>query len=322
MEQSYFEWIEETNEPEFDEIRRRIESLWLRTPRGQRAEYEARLRSKRSTDFFSAYNELWYQHALEVGGIRCSLAEPTHAGSLPDWQLGGDHEPVAVAECYLRMQPVQARRNDDVQNRWFGKTFKKLRNKSIRLSIHERTCGVGQPSAQRLAKELDALAESSPVEQDLGTSRRLGRHRYDDPESGWHLDFTLILRTSQAPETFPQLLYTQCDGASWCQGEDLLEEALSRKSRQHSGALPVIICVGWNYFEHEPDFDNVCDVVAKKSSSFDTRGVCGVFWAREVYPWKATVPAPHLLHWGSSQSSRVVALWTGAATDVSTQLNV
>lgn len=316
VEGSYFEWIEEIQEPKFEEIRKRIESFWLRVPEAQRAEYTARLRSKRCTDFFSSYNELWYHQALEAGGFRCFPARVTTAGSLPDWYLAVGERPVAIAECYLRMQPEKDRRDDFVQRRWLDATFKKLKNQRIRLWIHERTCGPGQPSADRLARRLDALAESSPVEEDQRSIQKLGRHQYEDQESGWKLDFTLIVRRSTSTDSAPQLVYRQNDGASWCQGERLFKEALSRKSRQHSTTLPVVICIGWDYFEHEPDFEDVCDVVATKVASFENRGVCGVFWAREVYPWNASPAAPRLLHWRSERAAPLLACWKGEAIDI------
>lgn len=316
VEGSYFEWIEETQGPDFEEIRRRIESLLLKVPESLHDEYTARLRSDSCTDFFSAYNELWYHEALETGGIRCFPAQATTAGSLPDWHLAAGERLVAIAECKLRMQPEKYLRDDFVQRRWFDSTFKKLNNQRIRLWIHERTCGPGQPSADRLARKLDALAQSSPVEEDQGSIQKLGRHQYEDRNSGWSLDFTLIVRRSTLTDSVAQLLYFQCDGASPCQGEELFQKALSRKSRQHSATLPVVICVGWNYFEHEPDFEDVCDVVANKAASFDNRGVCGVFWAREVYPWNASPAAPRLLHWRSKQAAPLLACWKGEAINV------
>lgn len=314
---SYFEWIERTDEPKFEEIRQRMELLWLRVPEAQRAEYEARLRSKRCTDFFSAYNELWYHQALEAGGLRCFAPKSTSAGSLPDWQVGTNQGPAAIAERYLRMQPEKDLRADFVQRRWFDATFKKLKNKRIRLWIHERECGLGQPSADRLAKLLDALAKSSPAQEDQGSVLKLGRHRYEESDSGWLLEFTLIIRQSGSPNSVAQLLYFQCDGALCCQGEELFEAALSHKVRQHSAELPVVICVGWNYFEHEPDFEDVRDVVAKKAASFDKRGVCGVFWAREVYPWNPAPAPPRLLHWGAAEVDSVLNSWEGGVVDVS-----
>lgn len=313
---SYFEWIERTDNPEFEEIRQRVSSLWLRVPEAQRAEYKARLRSNRCTDFFSAYNELWYHDALKAGGLRCFAPENTSAGSLPDWQLTTDQGPVAIAECYLRMQPEKGLRDDFVQRCWFDAAFKKLKNKRIRLCIHKRVCGAGQPNAGQLAKQLDALAESSSVEKNLGSVLELGRHRYEENESGWQLEFTMIVLQSASSDSTAQLLYFQSGGVHRCQGEKLFEAALSRKARQHSSTLPVVVCVGWNYFEHEPDFEEVCQVVAKKASSSDNRGVIGVFWAREVYPWNSAPAPPRLLHWGSTGIAPLLGSWKGGVVDV------
>lgn len=313
---SYFEWIERTNDPKFEEMRRRIESLWLRAPESQRAEYETRLRSPTCTNFFSAYNELWYHHALEAGGLNCFAPEKTAAGSLPDWQVGSDDGPVAIAECHLRMQPDKDLRDDLVQRRWFDATFRKLKDKRIRLMIHERVCGTRQPSANRLAKQLEMIAASSPVQVDQGSEVDFGLHRYEEAKSGWQLEFTLVVRESASSDSVAQLVDIQSEGASWCQGKPMFEDVLSRKARQHTSTHPVLICVSWNYFEHEPNFDDVRSVVAKKASSFDVRGVCGVFWTREVYPWNPTPAPPRLLHWGSPGIEPILNSWRGVVVDV------
>ncbi len=317
VEGSCFEWIEKTDGPKFDEIRQRIESLWLRMPKGKRPEYSARLRSKRRTDFFSAYNELWYHQALEAGGLRCSPSETTPSGSLPDLLLAGDQGPVAIAECYLRMEPQKTARDDFVQNRWFHATRRQMKDKRVRLWIHGIVCGHGSPSARRLAKKLDELAEQSPVEEDQGSIHKHGRFQYEDAKSGWALDFTLMIRVVPVSDAVAQLLYMQSPVATWCQGAELFEEAISRKSRQHPCAtLPTVICVGWNHCEHEPDFDEVIRVAAEKSASLSKRGAHGIFWAREVYPWNAAPAAPRLLHWGSPEIAPLLGVWRGSVIDV------
>lgn len=313
---SLFDWLERTNEPQFETIRERIEGLWLRIPEAHRPEFVSRLRSRRRSDFFSAYNELWFNKALEDGGIRCFIHEATVAGSLPDWRLHVGDEAAASAECYVRLEPERGSHNDAQQNRWFAATLRKLTNKRIRLWVHGRQCGNGQPSADRFAKYLDATATAPVMAVNHGSHLDIGHYSYDDGESGWALDFNLIVRTSDSSESAPQLLYSQCDDASWCKSKELLDEALSRKSRQHVVPLPVFICVGWNYFEHEPDLKDVHDIVGRRSRSFEANGVHGVFWAREVYPWNDTVAAPRLLHWKSDRAGPLLSAWRGAAIDV------
>lgn len=314
---SYFDWIEGIQEPEFEEIRARIESLWLKIPESPlRAEFKARLRSKECTNFLSAYNELWYREALESGGLCCLPPQATKTESLPDWCLTDGTRLVSIAECYLRTEPEKEVHDDFVQHQWFHTTYCLLENKSIRLWVHSRTTGKLQPSAHRLARTLDGLARTSSVEEDHGSVQYLGRYRYEDQESGWSLDFTLIIRRATSVPSISQLTYAQDSEAYWCQGKELLDEALSYKSRQHASALPVVICIGWNYFKHEHDLDEARHVIAIEASSLERRGVCGVFWARAVYPWNPAPAAPRLLHWQSELVMPLLACWNGAAVNV------
>ena len=92
---------------------------------------------------------------------------------------------------------------------------------------------------------------------------------------------------------------------------------LRAKAKQHEGAsLPIVLCVAWNYFEHEPDFEDVVKTTARRAESLARRGVHAVFWSREVYPWNPAPVLPRLLHWGSSLIVPLLHTWTGDATDV------
>lgn len=316
VDKSLFDWIANTDDPQFEGIRQRLERLWTKVHEKSRAQFTSRLRSNRYTDFLSAYNELWFLDALETGGLCCALGEITASGSLPDLRISiGDT--TVVAECYLRMQSEADYRNDFVQRFWFDATFRKMQDKRARLWLHNVSCGEASPSSARLAAMLNRLVQESPLVEDLGNVRIHSRHQFDDVESGWHLDFTLIIRTAPPANSVAQLLYFGMGQADWCQGTTLLEDALSRKSHQHMGGmLPTVICIGWNHFEHEPDFDEVVDVIVKKRDSLTRSGVHGIFWARSVYPWNENSSPPHLLHWDSALARSLVSAWRGPVTTV------
>lgn len=314
---SYFDWIAATNDPRFAKIRDRIERLWIRLPDHHRGEYAARLRSKRCTDFFSAYSELWYRDALESGGLRCSPPDPTGSGTVPDWQIGSASNPIAIAECLVRLPPEKVLRDDLMQRRWFDQTFSHLTNRGIRVWIHKLVCGRGTPSARAFARHLDELATNSKIDEDHGTFVTRGRHVCKDRPAGWSVDFTLVERTDRGAELPAQLLFfDESQHAEFCRGADRLKRALERKSRQHTTELPVVICIAWNEFEHEPGLDEVQRLVASIAGRLERRGVFGVFWAPGVYPWSVASAAPLLLDWGSDRIETLRSCWTGKSVHV------
>lgn len=311
---SYFDWIEMADDSTFEAIRNRIETLWSRLPLPLRAEHAARLRSKRSTDFFSCYCEMWYQYAMEAHGLTCTPAAYTESGTLPDWTISDDDRLIAVAECNLRMPPETDIRNNLVQHEWFRATFRKLLDKRIRLHVHERECGKEQPSADALAKYLDALAQHSCI-RDNDTTCEVGRFQYGEKRSGWRLDFTIFLLPAPSADPNAQLFMSGASGAYWCRGTELFEKAITRKSQQHLTTDPLVICIGWNYFEHSPSYGEMSVVIARRAKSLERRNVCAIFWSEHVYPWNANPPSPRLIHWGSASVTPLLACWRGEVMD-------
>lgn len=316
--ETLFRWIETTDDPDLAFARQRLDSLWNQVPQECRSELESRLRSARESDLFSALSEMWYFEQLTASGLSCRPSRSTSSGSRPDWEIFLGEAIAAVVEVYVRLDPEADAQHDRMRRSWFELAFRKLKNQRVRVCIHRMRATGLQPNATRFAAFLDRVAAEGELVASTGHTWMGARTTYCDPSSGWELEITPMLLPVRSNRPSEQLLAYQAGEATWSQGTSLLATALSRKAKQHRSSVPVILCIVWNYFPHEPDIQEVCESVASSRQALQHQGVGAVFWARSVYPWSRQSSPPVLLHWNSEMMSQVLAHWRGTAIDVTT----
>lgn len=304
-----FAWLEATELEGAAQARAELDDLWQLVPQPLEDEFLARLRSKTVADFFSAYSELWHLRALNTPPLQAGLAERTGSGSLPDLVLRGPDGGQFLIECHVRLLPDQQALMERLENEFFELVWRKLRRRDIRLRVSSVTSTTTSPSASRFARFLDDLAKAEVHSKSMGPYRDLGEYEYEDGDAGWTVRFHLLLRSGEET-SHSQLVIGRTYSAYWCQGESLLTEALDRKKKQHSGSeLPVLVALAWNYFEHQPELEDVLDTVASERDSLAAAGVDGVLWSGPCYPWGAKPAGPRLVTWTSSRAFALFDVW-------------
>lgn len=304
--------IERTDDPLFDETRQHLELLWLAAPESERERYLDLLQSDRDSNFFSAYCELWFYEQLVRFGFHCRPAPETENGSKPDWIAVGPNGDLASVECYVRMPPDAEMRDELMSRVWFEGTLNKLRDSRVRIWIHNLDATRTMPSARKFAKFLDERAAGHPT-----GGEPVGKFEYIDKPSGWQVRFSLLVGPERTPDDFPPLVLSHGYGAEWCQGAAMFRDAIDSKAKQHRTTLPEVLAIGWAHFRHRPDRREVRDVVAERSASMASRGVYGVLWAENLYPWGTRdAGGPTLLHWNAPELAPFLDVWSGASVDV------
>jgi hypothetical protein len=319
-DQSYFEWIQSTDDPRFVAIREEIDILFFSAPPTCRAEYESRLKSKTRSDFLSAYCELWYARELIKHGILVNFPEARKGLSLPDLVLLVNGKEAAVAECHLRMGSNENEKQDRRLDTLLRDTFNKLLHKDIRLKVHMCVQTSLTPSPKDFAAFLEDVYSKQPPDSDSEPTPHSDLHRciYDCQRSGWSLDVTVCKRNT--PDLNPRLMLMISGEMVHLQGPNDLEDALKRKAGQHpSWHLPKVICLGWNDFSQKPSSEEIREVITHIRTSLHSQDVIGVFFTGGIYPWAPTGSRVTLYHWNDVRLNDILCVWNGDKCDVSIQ---
>lgn len=307
---SYFTWLEGSARPEFKPIRTLIAELFDEVNPKNPTRMLERLRSERHSDFFSAYSEMAYFKALSLAGISVNWAGTSASGSVPDLRAVTPDGAEYFIECAIKMPPDSVAEKEAREHEFFEAVWEAMPDKSLRLDSCsvESPPGVAGPVAE-FVQWLNDLSNRFPKSRDTSVAEDLGEHEFHHAESGWRIKFQF--RRRRIPNIESSFLV---GAGSWemkfTNGPERLAAVLGKKQRQHSRAeLPVIVAIGWNFFEDEPDVVEVVEEVSSLAHDFDVHGVCGVLWGGGIYPWSTQPFQPRFLHWNGPAARPFVEAW-------------
>jgi hypothetical protein len=300
MDGDMFTWIEKTRGEEFDAIRKQVDVVFFAAPEESREELLHRMKVNRVPSFLGAYVEMWFGQELRHRGFQVSAALPTSGGSVPDWSIRREGSTISLIECKVCLPDPEEEIHESVRRKWMEAAFNKLTNKRLRLFVHGWTPGNGSPPSAPLANLLNSLsATPTPADHYFGFPS-LGRHEYNDRATGWHLDFTVVIKP-EGSDTHAASLEYAAMRVTWKSDEGRsFREALKRKSKQHeTNGTALVLCLALNDFADAVGPNTIKAILIEQREALQRRGVRGVMVAWSVYPWNLS-PAMRFYHWGDA----------------------
>jgi hypothetical protein len=289
--ESCFKFIDRLNHSMLEGTREYLNNAIARLPTPLVPEFCARLKSRNNSDFMSACFELALLNTIRSHGLSAEFHSSKTPGSQPD---------IAVLDCGRVLGHIEAtvvgHRDDDTLFRFIQGASRKIRNRNLRIALHQFRRGIENPRPAEFAKFVDAEGTRAldRVGHDPGNMKRIAESlTYSEP-SGTHA--IVSIHWADAVASIEKLLWLSTPTESyWGNGLELLQERMAKKRRQHRGlATPVVLAIGWQNFKNEVDFEEFRQSIGCQSAGGDRRTNC-------------LLMAPRFSQW--SPQSTQIELW-------------
>lgn len=277
--ESLFDFCCKSNAPELHKGRA-IVNQWLQSyPESAQNEIQARLKSSKDSNHFSAMHELQLYSLFNESGFIVHLV-PQNDGSNPDLKLimaGGEE---VFVEASLRLDSSCSALFDLMQ---YATPKVAPEEPRLRVFVHNSHETTTMPASAKLARfllrEYSALLQSHGQIEDHDYTE-LGRVNFEDSKSGWSIQCTLFA----APiDSEPDSTIAMSLGATsfWSQAVPFLQKKLEEKLLQHKKlTAPILIAIGWEDFAHKPDHDDILKALCERPKVYG-RKIAGLIF---TYP--------------------------------------
>ena len=283
--ETLFEFCERLDEPTLNAGREIVNSWFDRFPIEARRELEARLRSRRDTDHYSAVFELQLFSLLREKGLEVVPVLHDVYGSRPDFALDYKGNREAFIEATVRLPG-----DDDHFFTFLQQTTQLVLRSAprLRIWIHEVTPGEGNLVPRRFAafllREFEQRTQDTRLDE-LSEPKHLDELKFSD-QGGWQILFKLILwHTDQAPRS--TIAIANPVQVEWSRAVEILREKIEGKRKQHRGIeLPLYVAISWHDPLHDPDEEEVVRALSGDGPPIAPLGVPGLILAPAATVWR------------------------------------